>query len=142
MQKMEQIEQDNDKYLKITIELDEVIGRTGPTSWETILHPSSSDRTLSRAERGMSCEPYTVAVGDFNQQEQPRESSVPFSGPGPASRSVLEASSRCRNRFIQIMIKPISDGETPEIREAWPNVVGRIFSSFCLASTPKLLISA
>ena len=32
----------------------------------------------------------------------------------------------------------ISAGETPEIREAWPTVSGRIFVSFCRASARKL----
>ena len=38
----------------------------------------------------------------------------------------------------QIMRTEMSEGETPEIREAWPNVAGRIFSSFTLASVRRL----
>jgi hypothetical protein len=32
----------------------------------------------------------------------------------------------------------MSAGETPEMREAWPNVAGRIFVSFCRASLRRL----
>lgn len=41
-------------------------------------------------------------------------------------------------RFIQTKTRLISEGETPEIREAWPRVEGRIFANFCLASILKL----
>ena len=37
-------------------------------------------------------------------------------------------------RFNQTMSMLMSAGDTPEMRAAWPMVVGRIFESFCRAS--------
>ena len=41
-------------------------------------------------------------------------------------------------RFNQTIRIPMSAGDTPEMRDAWPSVAGRIFISFCRASIRKL----
>src|ERR1051326_1629955 len=52
------------------------------------------------------------------------------------------SSANSEPRFSHTSRIPISDGDTPEMREAWPTVAGRIFVNFWRASFRKLGMEA